>query len=63
MVNNKEKRKGTKEGHIVIEILTFRCLTFGKAISEKLVPTDNYIVGDRKKPFSSTLLGSLVGAS
>ena len=51
MVNNKEKRKGTKEGHIVIEILIFRCLTFGKAISEKLAPTDNYIVGEGKNLF------------
>lgn len=29
----------------MIEILEFQCLTFGKAISEKLVSADNYIAG------------------
>ena len=32
----------------MIETLVFQCLTFGKPISEKFVPTGNYIVGEEK---------------
>ena len=32
----------------MIETLVFQCLTFGKPISEKFIPTGNYIVGEEK---------------
>lgn len=51
VVDNQGKLKDIEEGHVVIETLEFQCLYFGKIISEKLVPTDNYAVGEKEVRF------------